>query len=187
LGGFLPIQQLLFKKGTTPPKIKNVSKTHLCYKGSGDNMALAIPNVTFEKITENSQKAVYNILKNNIAITVSKLKGRATIEVYKKKDFPLIEVGMPMQEEILREKIEYNHKKIKLLFEINAYTREDAKTVQLADLVQYTLDSNRDDLHSASLYKFNPEGMKHSFEWDGIIEKKVYKSTFTFSVIWSGE
>lgn len=151
-------------------------------------MALEIPNVMFEYITEDSQKAVYNILKNNISpYKISRIKGRATVEVHKKKDFPLIEVNMPMQEEILRERIEYNHKKVKLIFEVNAYTREDAKIIEMIDLVQYTLDSNRDDLHSASLYKFNPEGMKHSFEWDGTIEKKVYKSTFTFSVIWSGE
>lgn len=151
-------------------------------------MALAIPNVTFEKITENSQKAVYNILTNRISpYSISRIKGRATIEVHKKKDFPLIEVGMPMQEEIIRDRVKYAHKKVKLIFEINAYTRKDSEAIQMIDLVQYTLENNRTDLHSASLQFFNPEGVSHSFEWEGIIEKKIYKSTLTFSVIWSGE
>lgn len=151
-------------------------------------MALEIPNVTFEKITENSQKAVYNILKNRISpYKISRIKGRATIEVHKKKDFPLIEVGMPIQEEIMRDRNKYAHKKIKLLFEINAYTRKDAEAIQMADLVQYTLENNRTDLHSASLQFFNPEGMTHTFEWEGPIEKTIYKSTVMFSVIWSGE
>lgn len=149
-------------------------------------MALAIPTVTFQYITEKSQTVIYNILKNNITTATSKMKGRGTVEVRKKKDFPLIEVNMPMQDTLERNRTDYNHKKIRLVFEVIAYSRKDAEAIQLGDLIQYTLDSNQADMHTGALYKFHPEGIKPTFEWDGKLETKVYKTTVTFSVLWSG-
>lgn len=150
-------------------------------------MVLEIPTVTYQNISSYSQTAVYNTLKNNIsAATISRIRGRATIEVHKQKDFPLVEVNMPKILEVRRPKLDYNKKIVKLQFTITIHSINDAESITFTDLVNYTLDQHRDDLHTAHLYKYNVTDITHSFKWDTKIEKKFFKSDITFTVLWRG-
>lgn len=153
----------------------------------GVKMTLEIPTVTFQYITKKSQEVIYNTLKNNIgSATIRKIRGRATIEVYKQKDFPIIEVEYPSIDRMKRDRIDYSHKNLQLFFKIIVNSIKDTESIELFDLVSYTLESNRNDLYTGGLYKLIIERTKHTYKWDSKVEKKYYTSTLEFSVIWSG-
>lgn len=146
-----------------------------------------IPIVTFEHLNDRAQTVIYNILKFYLSEnTINRIKGRATIEVYKKKDFPVIEIEYPTIERSTRRKVDYNQKELILNFKINVYSIKDDESITLADLVNYTLDSKRSDMHTGLLGKYNLERIEHTFKWDKKIEKKYYKSIIEFNVVWSG-
>ena len=75
---------------------------------------------------------------------------------------------------------------VKLQFTISIHSINNSESIDFTDLVNYTLDKNQDDLHTAQLYMYDVTDITHSFKWDTKIEKKFYKSDITFTVLWRG-
>ena len=150
-------------------------------------MTTVTETVTYDKIQEQAQSVVYYVLKDNILPEFRKaIKGREPIELRNRIDYPHIIVPYPRMSGELRSRLDYNYKKVPLIFEIDVHTTVDKQSSVLTGLVIKTLDENRSLMSDKALTKFKVIGITPDVEWDTTLGKKFYKTTIEISLEWNG-
>lgn len=149
-------------------------------------MAYVIENITYAKMFEQSQAAVWKTLKNNIFVSkITSITLSESVEQKRAIDYPHLIVPLPTRSET-RERADWNVHKVKLRFELKLFTKTEKQYYELADLIIYTLDQNQNDTRGAGLSKFMFVDTDLDIKWEKGLDGKIYTSTLFVEYEWNG-
>lgn len=149
-------------------------------------MAYTIDSITYQKMFELSQAAVWKTLRNNISTsTIKNITLSESVEEKRLINYPHVIVPLPRRVET-RERGDYQVHKVKLSFGIKIKSKTEKDYYELADLVVYTLDQNQDDTRGAGLSKFLHTDTDLDVTWEKNLDGKIYTTTLVIEYEWNG-
>ena len=149
-------------------------------------MAYVIDTITYQKMFELSQAAVWKTLKNNISdLKIKHITLSESVEQKRAIDYPHVIVPLPTRSET-RERADWNVHKVKLRFEIKLTTKTEKDYIELSDLIVYTLDQHQDDTRDAGLSKMMFVDTDLDVIWEKNLDGKIYKTTLFIEYEWNG-
>ena len=149
-------------------------------------MAYVIDTITYQKMFELSQAAVWKTLKNNISdLKIKHITLSESVEQKRAIDYPHVIVPLPTRSET-RERADWNVHKVKLHFEIKLTTKTEKDYIELSDLIVYTLDQHQDDTRDAGLSKMMFVDTDLDVIWEKNLDGKIYKTTLFIEYEWNG-